>query len=75
MKIRDIKNLPDMYKNCGLTCILVVQELTNLSTENISMQSNAEVADSQPPLSSYASNKIPSKGTFTSVWQRCLQKI
>jgi hypothetical protein len=36
MKIWDIKNLPDMYKNCGLTCILVVQELTNLSTENTS---------------------------------------
>jgi len=37
MKIWDIKNLPYMYKNCGLTCILVVQELINLSTENISV--------------------------------------
>jgi len=37
MKIRDIKNLPDTYKNCVLTCVLVVQELTNLSTENISV--------------------------------------
>jgi hypothetical protein len=37
MKIWGIKNLPDMYKNCGLTRILVVQELTNLSTENVSV--------------------------------------
>jgi len=39
MEIWSIKNLPGMYeyKNCGLTCILVVEELTNLSTENISV--------------------------------------
>jgi len=37
MKIWDIKTLQDMYKNCGLTCILVVQELNSLSAENISV--------------------------------------
>jgi hypothetical protein len=39
MKIWDTKNVPDMYEKCGLTCILVVQGLTNLSTENISVSS------------------------------------
>jgi len=36
MKIWDIKTSPDVYKNCGLACILVVQELNDLSAENTS---------------------------------------
>jgi hypothetical protein len=51
IKIWDIKNVQDMYKNCGLTCIRVVQDLTNLC-----MQSNAEAAEYKSPLTFYVSN-------------------